>query len=102
MHIFIAKVNSESNIDEIMKTGFNKFLDCLDLYLDQQININAINESSVCIYGSVTLENNAIVRATSNFHGKPWFSNVSIRMNSEELFDYASDQGICYGQVIIN
>jgi hypothetical protein len=23
------------------------------------------------------------------------------RMDSDELFDYTSDQGICYGQVII-
>ncbi len=61
-----------------------------------------INESNVSIYGSVTLKNGAIIRATSSFHGKPWFSNISIRMNSDELFDYTSNQGICYGQVIIN
>ncbi|RIA99260.1 hypothetical protein C1645_811744 [Glomus cerebriforme] len=27
------------------------------------------------------------------------FSDISVRMDSEELFDYSSDQGICYGQV---
>ena len=82
-----------------MKIGFSKFLNCLDLYLDQQIDIADINESNISIYGSVTLENGAIIRATSSFHGKPWFSNIS---NSDELFDYTSDQGICYGQVIVN
>jgi hypothetical protein len=85
-----------------MKIGFSKFLNCLDLYLDQQIDMTNINESNISIYGSVTLENGAIIRATSSFHGKPWFSNISIRMNSDELFDYTSNQGICYGQVIIN
>ena len=45
------------------------------------------------------MENDAIIRATSNFHGKLWFSNISIRMNSDELFDYTSDQGICYGLI---
>ena len=85
-----------------MKIGFSKFLNCLDLYLDQQINMTNINESNVSIYGSVTLENGAIIRATSSFHGKPWFSNISIHMNSDELFDYTSNQGICYRQVIIN
>jgi len=82
-----------------MKIGFSKFLNCLDLYLDQQIDIADINESNISIYGSVTLENGAIIRATSSFHGK---SNISIRMNFDELFDYTSDQGICYGQVIVN
>ena len=85
-----------------MKIGFSKFLNCLDLYLDQQIDITDINESNISIYGSVTLKNGAIIRATSSFHSKPWFSNISIRMNSDELFDYTSDQGICYGQVIVN
>ena len=85
-----------------MKIGFSKFLNCLDLYLDQQIDMTNINESNVSIYGSVTLENGAIICVTSSFHGKSWFSNISIRMNSDELFDYTSNQGICYGQVIIN
>lgn len=99
MHTLIAKVNSESNIDDKMKTGFSKFLDCLDLYLDQT-DMTDVNKSNVSVYGSVTLENGAIIRATSSFHKRSWFSNVSIRMNSDELFDYASNQGICYGQVI--
>lgn len=57
-----------------------------------QININ--------IYNGVTLENNEIMRANNKFHNRPWFSNVSVIMNSEELFEYTSDQGICYAQVI--
>ena len=28
-------------------------------------------------------------------------SNISVRMNSNELFDYTSNEGICYGQVIV-
>ena len=49
------------------------------------------------IYGSVTLENGAIICATNNYYNKPWFSNISVQMNSDELFDYVSDCGICYG-----
>jgi hypothetical protein len=59
------------------------------------------DESKVTIYGSVTIENGAIMRATNNYYDKPWFSNMLVRMDSDELFDYTSDQGICYGQVII-
>ncbi|GBC44827.2 hypothetical protein GLOIN_2v1783703 [Rhizophagus irregularis DAOM 181602=DAOM 197198] len=56
----------QANIDHKMRSGFDNFLECLNLY-----------------------------------YGRPWYSNVSVRMNSDELFDYASDQGICYGQVLL-
>ena len=82
------------NIDNKMKSGFNNFLECLNLYE------TIADESKVTIYGSVIIENGAIIRATNSYYDRPWFSNVSIRMDSEELFDYASDQGICYGQVL--
>ena len=97
---FFAEKNSEPNIDDKMKTGFANFLDCLNLYL-QQYNITSTDEDKVTIYGSVTLENGTIMRATSSFHNRSWFSNISVRMNSEELFEYLSDEGhICYGQVL--
>jgi len=51
-------------VDDKMKTGFDKFLNCLDLYLEL-LNYPAIDKSRVNIYESVTLENAAIMRATS-------------------------------------
>jgi hypothetical protein len=89
-----------------MVAGFSNFSYCLSSYISQledyEIPEDKIDESEVTIYGSVILENGAIMRASNNYHGKPWFSNVSVRMDSDELFDYASDEGgICYGQVII-
>lgn len=93
---------SDLEIDDKMKTGFTKFLECLNLYLDLQSGITSVNESVIYIYKSVTLENGAIIRATNKYYDRPWFSNVSVCMNSDELFDYTSDKGICYGQVIVN
>ena len=66
-----------------MKTGFEKFLECLDLYLEL-LNNPTIDEARIRIYGSVTLSNGAIVRATSNFHNREWFSEVAVSMSSEE------------------
>jgi hypothetical protein len=97
---FFEEKNSDPKIDNKMKTGFTKFLDSLNLFLDLQPNTTSIDESSVKIYGSVTLENGAIICATNSYYSKPWFSNVSVRMNSDELFEYDSNSGICYGQVI--
>ena len=95
----LGEKNSDPEIDDKMKTGFNNFLECLNLYLDLQSNVTS--SVVVHIYKSVTLENGAIIRATNKYYGKSWFSNVSVRMNSDELFDYASNEGICYGQVIV-
>ena len=98
---FFKGKNSDPNIDDKMKIGFVKFLECFDLYL-QQSGITSANEDKVIIYGSVTLENRAIMRATNSFHNRSWFSNISVCMNSEELFEYLSDEGhICYGQVFL-
>ena len=100
MYKFITERNLDSGLNIKMKVRFNKFEDCLNLYLDQ-LDISSIEDSKVTICGSVTLENGAIIRATSSYHNKPWFSDISIRMNFDELSEYTSDQGICYGQVII-
>ena len=101
MCTFITERASDSNLDDKMRNGFDNFENCLNVYLDQLFNVSSVNNSIVTIYGSVTLENGAIMRATNSYHKRPWFSNVSVRMDFEELLDYSSDQGICYGQVII-
>lgn len=84
-----------------MKIGFSKFLTCLDSYLDLfDFTIDITGETKINVYGSVTLENGSVMRATNSFHNKPWFSDIAISMDSEESNNYLSDQGLCYGQVI--
>lgn len=92
-HDFFVEHVEKPNINNKMKSGFNNFLECLNLY---EI---ITDEGKVTIYGSVIIENGAIMRATNSYYGRSWFSNVSVRMDSDELFDYTSDQGSCYGQV---
>jgi len=97
---FFDNIKVNTDINDKMQRGFSKFLDCLDLYLELlNVNDHSISESRIIIYGSVTLENDAIMRATSSYHNRPWFSDVAILMNSEESNEYISDQGVCYGQV---
>ncbi|RHZ69506.1 hypothetical protein Glove_283g12 [Diversispora epigaea] len=36
-----------------------------------------------------------------NFHDRPWFSNIAINTNIEELSDYQTDNGICYAQTLL-
>lgn len=51
------------------------------------------------IFGTVIIENGGIIRASNKYHNTSWFSDVSIKMNSEELCNYMTDNGICYGKV---
>jgi len=84
------KKKEDSSIDDKMQTGFSKFLKYLNLYLNLNLFDNLIiyKNSQVKIYGSVTLENDAIIHATSSYHGKAWFNNISILINFEESNDY--------------
>jgi len=87
------------NLNKNMSKGFAKFIDRLDSYLEL---LNTTSEGcQIKIYSSVTLKNGAILRAVDKFHDRPWFSNVAINMDIEELSDYQTDDGICYAQVYI-
>ncbi|GET56382.1 hypothetical protein GLOIN_2v1783703 [Rhizophagus irregularis DAOM 181602=DAOM 197198] len=89
----------KNSVDNKMQTGFARFISCLDSYLDLLDGFTIIGETRINIYGSVTLENGAIMRATNRYHNKVWFSDIAISMDSEESNDYISDKGLCYGQV---
>jgi hypothetical protein len=88
---------SNLEINEKMRRGLENIEIILDNYLDL-LNIS-IKSYLLTIYGSVIIENGAIICATNKYHNKSWFSDVEILMNSEELFDYKTDEGSCYGQV---
>ena len=94
---FINQQLKDYNSSSKIYFGLENLLEHLTIYFNSA-NVN-LGNYIVKIYSSVTLENGAIIRATDNFYGKAWHSNVAVAMNSEELFEYISDQGICYGQV---
>jgi len=95
----INEHKDNSNLNENMTKGFANFIDLLDSYLKL---LNTTSEGyRIKIYSSVTLKNGAILRAVNKFHDRPWFSNIAINMDIEELSDYQTDNGICYAQVYI-
>ncbi|RHZ85416.1 hypothetical protein Glove_66g57 [Diversispora epigaea] len=88
------------NINETMRKGFKEFQNCLYEYLSE-LKKSFTEGSLIKIFGSVTLKNGAILRTTNKFHGRPWFSNIAVAMNNEELSKYQSDKGICYAQTLL-
>ncbi|RHZ85462.1 hypothetical protein Glove_65g55 [Diversispora epigaea] len=64
------------------------------IYFCEKINDPNINDNMI-------KENRSIIRAKNKFHDKPWFSNVAISMDSNESSDYQSDEGLCYGKILL-
>ena len=81
-------------IDKKIKTGFKNLKKSLKIYLEL-LNLS-IESFSLTIFGLITIENRAIIRAVNKYYNKPWFSNIAIIINSEELFNYITDKGIYY------
>ncbi|RHZ83096.1 hypothetical protein Glove_99g6 [Diversispora epigaea] len=102
--IYIQTRMNDPDLEKEMKLGFKKFLECLDAYLDfydqklfehEEINIK------FRIYSGVTLKYGANICANNKFHKRPIFSNIAVEMNPDEIFEYTSDNGVCFAQVLL-
>ncbi|RHZ47082.1 hypothetical protein Glove_593g35 [Diversispora epigaea] len=98
--IFFEQQKKNPDLTENMIKGFAKFLECLDLFFDM-LDIISAEDCRIKIFGSVTLKNINILRATNKFQNRPWFSNIAIAMDDAELFEYQSDNGTCYAQTLL-
>ncbi|RHZ88371.1 hypothetical protein Glove_23g195 [Diversispora epigaea] len=96
----IEQNKKDPNLDKKMIKGFEKFIDCLKVYLNI-LNIISAESCRIKIYSSVTLKNGAILRTKNDFPHRPWFSNIAVNMNEEKLSEYLSDKGICYAQTLL-
>src|SRR2546421_13071102 len=76
--------------------ALNKFFDlCNDLNQDMVMNNTKINSYS---YTNMVASGDYI-QAKSRYYNQPEFSNISIKMSEEELDDYDTDEGTCFGKV---
>ncbi|RHZ82213.1 hypothetical protein Glove_112g32 [Diversispora epigaea] len=102
--IYIQTRMNDPDLEKEMKLGFEKFLECLDAYLDfydRKLSEHEEIDMIFHIYGGVTLKFGSIMRATNKFHKKPIFSNIAVEMNADEIFEYTSDNGVCFAQVLL-
>ena len=99
--IYFCEKIKDPNINDNMVKGFKKFLECFDSFLEDILKVDDIEECNITIYGTATLENGSIIRATNKYHKKPWFSNVAISMDPDESLAYPSDEGLCFGKILL-
>ncbi|RHZ70682.1 hypothetical protein Glove_268g20 [Diversispora epigaea] len=95
---------NDPDLEKEMKLDFEKFLECLDAYLDfydQKLSKHEEIDIKFRIYSSVTLKYGAKMRANNKFHKRPIFSNIAVEMNLDEIFEYTSDNGVCFAQVLL-
>jgi hypothetical protein len=82
--------------------AFNQFLPTLDKFFDL-INLteSVINHLIVSIkwYRSAVISSGDTIRANSNWYCQPIFDNISINMDSNEIEDYTTFDGLCFGKV---
>src|SRR5438477_11867453 len=59
--------------------GLSQLIPALDIFLDTTSQNSENNEKFwIIIYESVRLKNGEIIHTSEEFHGKEWFSNVTI------------------------
>ncbi|RHZ52247.1 hypothetical protein Glove_463g30 [Diversispora epigaea] len=98
--IYIQTRMNNPDLEKEMKLGFEKFLECLDAYLDfydQKLSKHEEIDIKFRIYSGVTLK----YGANNKFHKRPIFSNIAVEMNPDEIFEYTLDNGVCFTQVLL-
>ncbi|RHZ49612.1 hypothetical protein Glove_519g55 [Diversispora epigaea] len=102
--IYIQTRMNDPDLEKEMKLGFEKFLKCLDTYLNfynQKLSEHEEIDIKFRIYSGVMLKYGAKMRANNKFHKRPIFSNIAVKMNPDEIFEYTSDNGVCFAQVLL-
>ncbi|RHZ79316.1 hypothetical protein Glove_149g75 [Diversispora epigaea] len=100
--IYIQTRMNNPKLEKEMKLGFEKFLECLNAYLDfYNQKLSEEIDIKFHIYSGVTLKYGAKMRANNKFHKRPIFSNIVVEMNPDEIFEYTSDNGVYFAQVKI-
>ena len=52
-------------------------------------------------YGFAVISSGNTIRANSNWYRQPIFDNISINMDINEIGDYTTYDGLCFGKVLI-
>jgi hypothetical protein len=93
--------NSESPLHSNLIEGLSQIISTLDSFLDTSSQESESDDFYIKVYDSVHLENGEILRATGDFQGKEWFSNIAVT-HAEDQGQYRSDEGAWYGKVSKN
>ncbi|RGB39361.1 hypothetical protein C1646_754602 [Rhizophagus diaphanus] len=86
----LTEITKQTKIREKGKLSDNMLIISLDK-----------NNSFIQLYKSATLASTDIIHADPSYNNVPWFSDVTIVMDEAEINNYTTDQGICFGKVLL-
>ena len=76
--------------------SLNEFFDLCEDLTEEML----IGNTEVSWYSYANVESSGdYIRAKSMYYNEPSFSDVSINMSGEEIEDYNTDMGACFGKV---
>ncbi|RHZ88906.1 hypothetical protein Glove_20g31 [Diversispora epigaea] len=105
VEIYIQTRMNDPDLEKEMKLGFEKFLKCLDAYLDfydQKLSEHEEIDIKFRIYSGVTLKYDAKMRANNKFHKRSIFSNIAVEMNPDEIFNIHQIMVLLITKIIMN
>ena len=84
-------------IDQFLP-ALNEFFDLFDSLTEEMVTQN----TEISWYSYVNLSSSGdYIRAKSLYYNEPSFSDVAINMSVEEVEDYRTDDGTCFGKVYV-
>jgi hypothetical protein len=76
--------------------ALNEFFDLFDDLTEKMVMEN----TEISWYSYANVESSGdYIRAKSEYYNEPSFSNVSINMSADEVKEYNTDDGTCFGKV---
>jgi hypothetical protein len=100
---FFAAYKATNTLAPEALMALDHFLPALNEFFDLCDDVNqdmVMNDTKIHWYSYTNMvASGDYIRAKSKYYGQPEFSNVSIKMDEEEIDDYNTDEGSCFGKV---
>ena len=95
------KANNNALASEAVE-AFNHFLLTLDKFFDLLDEFKEMNDASnifIKWYSFAKISSNDTIWANSNWYQQAVFDNISININVDEIENYITNDGMCFGKV---
>ena len=98
---FVETYKANNDLATEAIDAFDHFIPTLDRFFDFLEDFNEINNATIFIkwYNSAVISSSDTIRANSNWYHQAVFDNISINMNSNEIENYVTNDGMCFGKV---
>jgi hypothetical protein len=102
---FITSYKSANDLASEALEAFDQFIPALDRFFDLYEELTEDKMSNKDIFvkwcKSAIISSGDTIRAISEWYNQAIFDNISINMCSDEIEDYTTNNGMCFGKVSV-